>query len=120
MAIFNLKFLLKARQVEMCQNPSPISTNFFPLNSPQKCDLDVIYVLPLFSPKINRFHFKKIPPHFDKIWSGILFPPANFKIHSPLFPRKIFPFGPRIDSPKIIFQKIISGKKNESGLPITL
>ena len=36
---------------------------------------------------------------------------ANFKIHSPLFPRKIFPFGPRIDSPQNHFQKIISGKK---------
>ena len=26
MAIFNLNFLLKVGQVEMCQNPSPIST----------------------------------------------------------------------------------------------
>ena len=27
MAIFNLNFLLKVGQVEMCQNPSPISTS---------------------------------------------------------------------------------------------
>ena len=35
------------------------------------------------------------------------------------FPAKSFPLA-RIDSSKIIFQKIIFGKKNESGLPITL
>ena len=28
MAIFNLNFLLKVGQVEMCQNPSPISTYY--------------------------------------------------------------------------------------------
>ena len=31
MAIFNLNFLLKVGQVEMCQNPSPISTFVMPL-----------------------------------------------------------------------------------------
>ena len=43
MAIFNLNFLLKVGQVEMCQNPSPISTLLICLapNSAEKYDLDI-------------------------------------------------------------------------------
>ena len=85
MTIFRLNFLLKVGQIEMCQNPSFISTFFFQPNSAQKHDLGVKLNFILFSPKINEFHQKKFRPqrrnfpHSSKIWSGIFFFPEKKK-----------------------------------------
>ena len=50
MAIFNLNFLLKVGQVEMCQNPSPISTAVRLFPAPlHKC------VRPSYRYIVNRF-----------------------------------------------------------------
>ena len=61
MAIFNLNFLLKVGQVEMCQNPSPISTLdlVLGLSMVRRCSLNLSFKRRLVSPiycKLQRLH----------------------------------------------------------------
>ena len=52
----NLNFLLKVGQIEMCQNPSFISTIFFQPNSAEKRDFRCKMISPSFSPQFPTKH----------------------------------------------------------------
>ena len=127
--------------MKVCQNPSFISTIFFQPNSAQKHDFRCKMISPSFSPKINRFHFKKFrPSHVNSPTlaksgaSGKFFPKKKKKKkkkkkmsdsedeiprYSPQLVRETYTTGRVFKNPRVeYFKEIIRKNQGKNQLPL--